>query len=208
MMDTFAQITIPVLILLALRVDTRKVLLMLPFTFLIDLDVFFAGTHRLLFHNLFVAVLLPLAFLIYINKYYKKYYDYALIAFFFIVSSLILDLGQGVALIYPLSTDYYYIHAEILFKFWGPFPIPDLVLDFGTWAAEQTAVVSQNMGAKETVTRYPSMSNTSFGLFFTLLIAALMYYEKSFLFLNEVKSLLEDIIKEISSKIKEIINKM
>lgn len=208
MMDTFAQITIPVLILFALRVDTRKVLLMLPFTFLIDLDVFFAGTHRLLFHNLFVAFLLPMAYLLYINRFHKKYYEYAWIAFFFIISSLILDLGQGVALIYPLSTDFYYIHAEILFKFWGPLPIPDLVFDFGTWAAEQTVVVSQNLGAKETVTRYPSMSNTSFGLFFTLLIAALMYYEKSFLFLKEVRSLLEDIVNKISSKIKEIINKI
>lgn len=207
-MDTFAQIMIPFLILLALRVDTRKVLLMLPFTILIDLDVFFAGTHRLLFHNLFVAVLLPLAFLVYINQFYKKYYEYAFIAVFFMISSLILDLGQGVALIYPLSTNFYYIHAEILFNFWGPIPIPDLVFDFGTWAAEQTAVVSQNLGAKETVERYPSMSNTSFGLFFTLSIAALMYYEKSFLFLKEVKTLLKDIVKKISSKIKEIKNRI
>lgn len=205
MMDTFAQITIPFLILLALRVDTRKVLLMLPFTFLIDLDVFFAGTHRLLFHNIFVACLLPLAYLIYIKEYHKKYFEYAWIAFFFIISSLILDLGQGVALIYPLSTDFYYLQAEILFKFWGPIPIPDIVFNFGTWAAEKTVIVSENIGAKETVTRYPSMSNTSFGLFFTLLIAAVMYYEKSFQLLKEVKSLIEDVIKQLMMKIKEII---
>ena len=204
-MDTFAQITIPVLILLALRVDTRKILLMLPFTFLIDLDVFFAGTHRLLFHNIFVAGLLPLAFVFYVKEYYREYFEYAWIAFFFIISSLILDIGQGVALIYPISTDFYYLEAEILFKFWGPIPIPDLIFNFGTWAAEHTAVVSQNMGAKDTVTRYPSMSNTSFGLFFTLLIAALMYYEKSFIFLKEIKSLVKDILGYVVSRIKEII---
>lgn len=204
-MDTFAQITIPVLILLALRVNTRKILLMLPFTFLIDLDVFFDGTHRLLFHNIFVAVLLPLACVFYVKEYYREYFDYAWIAFFFIISSLILDLGQGVALIYPISTDFYYLEAEILFKFWGPIPIPDIVFNFGTWAAERTAIVSQNMGAKDTVTRYPSMSNTSFGLFFTLLIAALMYYEKSFIFLKEVKSLIKDIFEYVISRIKEII---
>ncbi|MFW6176082.1 MAG: hypothetical protein ACOC40_00125 [Thermoplasmatota archaeon] len=207
-MDTFAQITIPILILLALRIDTRKVLLMLPFTLLIDLDVFFAGTHRLLFHNLFVAGLLPLAYIIYIKKYHRKYFEYAWIAFFFIISSLILDLGQGVALIYPISTNFYYVHAEIMFQFWGPIPLPDLVFDFGIWEAEQTVIVSENLGAKETVTRYPSMSNTSFGLFFTLIIAALMYYEKSYLFLKELKSLLKDILNYIKNKLKEIKNKI
>ncbi len=201
-MDTFAQITIPMLILLALRVDTRKILLMLPFTFLIDLDVFFAGTHRLLFHNVFVAFLLPFAYLLYIDNYHKKYFDYAWIAIFFMVSSLILDLGQGVALFYPISTDFYYLQTEILFKFWGPIPVPDIVFDFGTWTAEQTVVVSENLGAKDTVTRYPSMSNTSFGLFSTLIIAALMYYEKSFQFLTEIKSLIKDIIDYFSSFLK------
>ena len=201
-MDTFAQITIPIIILLALRVDTRKILLMFPFTFLIDLDVFFAGTHRLLFHNIFVAVLLPLAFLMYIKKYQRKYTEYAWIAIFFLISSLILDLNQGVAFFYPLTTDFFYLQAELLFRFWGPLPIPDISLNFGAWAAEQTAVVRENLGAKETITRYPSMSNTSFGLFFSLVIAALMYYEKSYTFLKEVWSLINDIKDYMLSKLK------
>ncbi|MFP3871980.1 MAG: hypothetical protein ACOC55_04335 [Candidatus Natronoplasma sp.] len=203
-MDTFAHITIPLLILLALRVHTRKVLLMLPFTVVMDLDFFFPGAHRLLFHNLIIVLVLPIFIIIYLDKYFPRYRQYGLIAFFYLVSHFILDLGVGMAIFYPLTTDYYFFEAEMFFQFWGPLPIPDLSLDYGIMVAEETQIVSEGMSAGDTATQYSSVSNISSGLFLTLVVAALMYYEKSFTFLKEIWKLLVDIKDFFLEKLRSI----
>lgn len=195
-MDIFTQVTIPLLILLAMRVKTRKALLMLPFTMVIDLDVFFRA-HRMLFHNLFVALIIPLIITIYIKKYKPKYLDYAWIAFFYVFASLIFDLSDGVALLYPLLTDFYYLQISMYIQFIGPIPLPDFNLNYGVWMAEQTVSIGEHLGAAETASRYPSMSDTSTGLLFTLIVAAVMYFEKSRVFLNEVIRLVKDIFQYV-----------
>ncbi len=207
-MDTFAHIAIPLLILLALRVDTRKVLLMLPFAVIMDLDFFFRGMHRMLFHNIFIAIIIPLIVIIYLDRKHPKYREYGLIAFFFLLSHLILDLGEGMALLYPFVTDYYYFEMELFFQFLGPIPIPDISLDMGVIMAEDTAIVGENQGAVEGVTQYPSVSNISSGLFLTLVVAALMYYQKSFSFLEEIWNLLLDIKEYFFEKISSIKRKL
>ncbi len=201
-MDTFAQIMIPFLIVLAARVDTRKALLMLPFTLVLDLDIFFPGLHRSLFHNVFVAFIIPLIIVILVYKYKPKHFQYAWIAFFFIIASLILDLGTSVALFYPFVRDFYYFRVSLYLQSLGPLFVPDLHIEMGVWAAETTQIVSENMGASDTATSYPSVSETSSGLFFTLGVAALMYYEKSFQFLRDVRALVLDIIGWLKGKVK------
>lgn len=201
-MDTFAQVTIPLIILLALRVDTRKAVLMLPLTLVLDLDVFFRY-HRLLFHNMFVAFLLPLLFVIYIYRYYPKYFDYSWIGFFYIFSSLIFDLGEGIALLYPLSQNFYFFKTSLYLQFWGPLPLPDLHWSFGIWSASSTAAIGEQLGAAETASRYPSMSETSTGLLITILLAAGMYFKKSRRFLEEIWLLLKDIVEYILSATKD-----
>ena len=196
-MDTFAQVTIPLIILLALRIKTRKALLMLPLTMVIDLDIFFGCYHRLLFHNIFVAFFLPLLIVIWIHYYKPERSDYAFIGFFYIFTSLIFDLADGVALFYPLTTDFYFFQAALYFGFIGPIPIPDLDINMGIWAAEQTATIGEGLGAGDIVSRYPSMSETSTGLMFTLIIAAVMYFRKSRVFLEEAWKLVFDILKWI-----------
>ncbi len=203
-MDPFAHITLPLLILLALRVKTRKALLMLPLTLILDFGFFFRGLHRMVFHNVFVAVLIPLVILIYIYRYHSKYESYAFIAFFYLVSHVILDLGKGMAFLYPLTTDFYYFEMQLFFQFLGPIPIPDPTFDFGVIVAEDTAIVGGNMGPKETASQYPSVSNISSGLLFTLIIAAVMYYQKAHTFLDEIRQLLLDIKEEIYEKLKSI----
>ncbi len=207
-MDTFAHITIPLLILLALRVKTRKVLLMLPFSVVMDLDFFFRGMHRMLFHNIFLIIIIPLIIIIYLDKYHPKYREYGMIGFFFLIAHLILDLGVGEALLYPFVTDFYYFELEMFFQFIGPIPIPDLSVDFGIILAEDTAVVGENQGAAEGATQYASVSNISSGLFFTLVVAALMYYKKSFTFLKEAWDLLIDIKGYVWKALKSIKNKL
>ncbi len=191
-MDTFAHITIPLLILLALRINTRKALLMLPLAVIPDLDLFFRQ-HRLLFHNVFFIIVIPLIVVIYMHKYKPKYYDYAWIGLFYLASHLILDLSEGIALFYPLTTDFYQITANLYVNFWGPIPFPWLESSFDVIAAESTVAIGEQLGPSEAVQRYPSMSDTSSGLLITLLLAAMMYFEKSRVFISEVRKLIEDI---------------
>lgn len=202
-MDTFAHIAIPLLILLALRVDTRKVLLMLPFSVVMDLDYLFM-MGRQLFHNIFVGILIPLIVIIYLDKKHPKYREYGFIAFFFLLSHMILDLGEGIALLYPLVTDFYYFEMELFFQFIGPIPIPDISLDMGVILAEDTVAAGEEIGAAEGAARYPSVSNISSGLFLTIAVAALMYYQKSFTFLEEVWALLVDIKDHFFDKLASI----
>ncbi len=192
-MDTFAQVTIPLIVLLALRVKTRKAVLLLPATLLIDLDVFFRY-HRLLFHNLFVAFFLPLLIVFYVRKYHPEYFDYAWIGLFYVFTSLLFDLGQGVALFYPLTSNFYFFKASIYVQIWHGLPLPDPQMSYGIWAPSQTIAVGEKLGAAETSARYASMSETSVGLLFTLIVAALMYFRKSQTFLKEVWELILDIM--------------
>lgn len=207
-MDTFAQVVIPLLILLALRIKTRKALLMLPLTMVLDLDIFFGFYHRLLFHNIFVGLLLPLLIVYWVYNYKPEKIDYALIGFFYIFSSLIFDFADGVALLYPLSTDFYFFQAAMYFQFVGPIPVPNLNIDMGIWAAEQTATIGGEMGSGEIVSTYPSMSETSSGLMFTLIVAAVMYFRKSRVFLEEIWGLVLDILSWIRKLPSEILKKI
>lgn len=197
-MDTLGQIIIPLLVLLAFRVNTKKALLILPFTMILDLDVFFRY-HRLLFHNIFVALFLPLMITLYIYKYKPEYFEYSWIALFYVFTSLILDLGEGIAILYPLTTNFYFFNATMYFQFWNIIPIPDLAVEFGTITAESTVAVGERVGAIETASRYQSMSETSSGLVLTILIAASMYFEKSKTFLITCKELSQDITYTIKN---------
>lgn len=203
-MDTFAHITIPLLILLALRVDTRKALLMLPFSMVMDLDFFFPGAHRMLFHNLLIGLIVPVLIIIYLDRYYPEYREYGLIAFFYLLSHLILDLGEGMALLYPFVTDFYYFEAEMFFQFIGPIPIPDFSFNYGVILAEDTQIVSERMTAADTATQYASVSDISAGLFITIVVAATMYYKKSFTFLKEVWKLLKDVLCFFLEKLRSL----
>ena len=203
-MDTAAHIMIPLIILLALRVDTRKVLLILPFSVVMDLDFFIPGAHRMVFHNVWIAIVIPVLVILYLDRFYPKYRSYGLIAFFFLLSHLVLDLADGVALLYPIVTDFYYFEAEMFFQFIGPVPIPDFSINYGTILAEETQIVGETMTAGDTATQYASVSEVSSGLFLTLIVAASMYYEKSFKFLKEVWDLLVDIISYFVERLKTL----
>ncbi len=203
-MDTAAHIMLPLIILLALRVDTRKVLLMLPFAVVMDLDFFIPGAHRMVFHNVWIAVIIPILVILYLDRFYPEYRSYGLIAFFYLLSHLVLDLAEGIALLYPILTDFYYFEAEMFFQFIGPVPIPDFSINYGVILAEETQIVGETMTAGDTATQYASVSEVSSGLFLTLIVAASMYYEKSFNFLKEIWKLLVDIISYLVERLKSL----
>ena len=199
-MDTFAHIVIPLLVLLALRVDTRKALIMLPLAVIPDLDIFLRA-HRLLFHNVFVLVILPLLIGYYVYTYHRKYFPYAWIGIFYLVSHLILDLSEGIALLYPLTTDFYAIRANMVFGFWNGIPYPSFRFIFNVIPAERTVAIGDKLGPGEAITRYESVSDVSSGLLFTIVVAGLMYFDKGKRFLDIVKELTLDILNTIRERL-------
>ncbi len=179
---------------------------MLPLAVIPDVDIFFRA-HRLLFHNVFVLVLLPLLLGYYIYHYHRKYFPYAWIGIFYLAAHLILDLSEGVALLYPLTTDFYTIQANMAFGFWNGIPYPSFRFIFNIIPAERTVAIGDKLGPGEALTRYESVSDVSSGLLFTIVVAGLMYFDKGKRFLVIVKELIFDILNMIRERLLSLFGK-
>jgi membrane-bound metal-dependent hydrolase YbcI (DUF457 family) len=133
-MDPLMHILLPVLFLLAIRMDPRMVLLYSPFTILPDFDAAF-GLHRAAFHSFIVAVLLPVALLAY-SKYKRPEWTLAsTLILFYLASHIVLDLG-GVAFLWPFTTDMFYFDPQVTFKIQGGIAF-GFDLDYGVRPFEQ-----------------------------------------------------------------------
>jgi membrane-bound metal-dependent hydrolase YbcI (DUF457 family) len=106
MPDPFVHIIVAVslLWLFCAKKYRNYVLLLFPLAVLPDLDHFLPPFHRLLLHNIFILV--PTISLALYARFRTKnavWYNVALIASFFLLSHLLLDLftGTGVPLFYP-----------------------------------------------------------------------------------------------------------
>lgn len=110
-MDLILHLLLPLLFLLAIKVDARKAVLMSPLAVLPDLDAL-VGLHRALGHSFVPVLVLPLAFLAY--SYFKRpeWVSTALIAQFYLASHVILDLG-GVAFLWPIVKDQFFLDIGI-----------------------------------------------------------------------------------------------
>lgn len=97
-MEPLLHLVIPSLIALAFfpRKHFKSILLMIPFTFIMDFDFFINGYHRILFHNIFFIIIVALILYFALGKIKS------LIASFFMLAHLIMDLNStGVALFWP-----------------------------------------------------------------------------------------------------------
>ncbi|UCG95319.1 MAG: metal-dependent hydrolase [archaeon] len=120
-MDSLFHFLFPVIGALAARVHVkhglRTILILGLLAVIIDIDHYIYGFERLLFHNIFFTVALPLAIIalvfIYKNDYYMK--GFSVMLFLFLSSHLILDVftEPGVAVFYPLSSQYHTINFNI-----------------------------------------------------------------------------------------------
>ncbi|ODS37204.1 MAG: hypothetical protein A7316_02045 [Candidatus Altiarchaeales archaeon WOR_SM1_86-2] len=110
-MDILFHWLIPLIIVIAFsNIDKRTILLLSPFALFPEIDAFFV-MHRILLHNIFVA-LVPLLFY-FISR--KNKLIFVLISYF-LLSHLILDLAYpGVALFYPLSGKCLYFSIDFMF---------------------------------------------------------------------------------------------
>jgi hypothetical protein len=116
-MDPVMHIMLPVLILLALRIDTRKVLLFAPLAILPDFDAFF-GLHRMVLHSFIPVLVIPLALIVYAKYKRTEWMLSALLIQFYLISHIALDLF-GVAFFWPFTTEMFYMDPELKFNMQG-----------------------------------------------------------------------------------------
>ena len=116
-MDPVIHLLLPLLFLLALRVDTKKVLLFAPLTILPDFDAAF-HLHRAVFHSFIPVLILPVGLVLYSKMKRPEWMLSSLLVLFYLSSHVILDLS-GVAFAWPFTTDMFYFDPEITFNMQG-----------------------------------------------------------------------------------------
>ncbi|HEX7392160.1 MAG TPA: metal-dependent hydrolase [Thermoplasmata archaeon] len=138
-MDPVLHLLLPLLFLLAVRIDSRKVLLLAPLAILPDFDALF-GLHRALFHSFIPLVILPLGFVLYSKWYKPEWMLGSLIALFYLLSHLVLDLG-GVAFLWPFTSDQFYFDPQIEFNLQGGINF-NIDIEYGMRPFEQMGTTS------------------------------------------------------------------
>jgi hypothetical protein len=127
-MDPLMHLMLPLLFLLALRLDSRKVLLLAPLAILPDFDAAF-NLHRAVFHSFIPVVIVPVALILYSKYKRPEWMLGALLVLFYLASHVVLDLG-GVAFFWPFTTDMLYFDPEVTFNVQGGINF-GLRLDYG-----------------------------------------------------------------------------
>lgn len=116
-MDPLMHLLLPLLFLLALRIDTKKVLLFAPLTFLPDFDAAFQ-LHRAVFHSFIPVLVVPVGLILYSRFKRPEWMLGALLVLFYLASHIVLDLG-GVAFAWPFTTDMLFFDTELTFNMQG-----------------------------------------------------------------------------------------
>ena len=127
-MDPFQHLLLPLLFLLAIRIDTRKALLFAPLAVLPDFDALF-GLHRELGHSFIPILIAPLLIIAYARFRRPEWLLSALIVQFYLASHVVLDLG-GVAFLWPVVSEQFYFEPAITFGVDGGLDFT-FVLDYG-----------------------------------------------------------------------------
>ena len=174
-MEPIVHFLIPVLVVLALfpKLDRKLVLLLSPLTVIMDLDILM--WHRFLLHNVFfVLFVLGLVYVVCLVRKHEVRIP-ILIAGFFLVSHLILDLGgPGVGMFYPVYDK-------------------NIIMDFGLDVLPDTGELSKTLSIRTNPISYttinhdvPIVTNTGailllvaiFGVFIRMVIDYLERYLK------------------------------
>ncbi len=116
-MDPVLHLALPLLFLLALRVDARKAVLLAPLAVFPDFDAVF-DLHRAAFHNFIFTLILPLGLIAYSKWKRPEWLTWALVAQFYLASHIVLDLA-GVSFLWPIVKDQIYFDPEITFNLQG-----------------------------------------------------------------------------------------
>jgi len=124
-MDPLFHITIPALILIALRFNWKKVLLLSPFALLPDV-LWLTDLHRSYTHSIFfVTLIIILVYIISRIKWKEQSKEITFIITIFLITHLILDVEYHTALLYPLIPDYFLVTSRFLISPANLSMIPD-----------------------------------------------------------------------------------
>lgn len=116
-MDPLLHLLLPVLFLLAIRIDARKVLMFAPLAIFPDFDAVF-GLHRAVFHSFIPVLVIPVGLILYSKFKRPEWMLSALLIQFYLASHVVLDLG-GVAFAWPFTTEMLYFDPELTFNMQG-----------------------------------------------------------------------------------------
>ena len=162
-MDPVMHLLLPMLLLLALRIETKAVVLLAPLTILPDFDAAFS-LHRAVFHSFIPVIVLPLAFIAYAKLKRPEWLLWALIIQFYLASHVVLDLG-GVAFMWPFTTEMLYFDPELKFNMIGGINF-EWHLDYGLRPYER-------MGETDFI------AQSTFGLLLLAVLAAVIYRKEA-----------------------------
>ena len=121
--DPVVHLILPLLLLLAAKQDSRIVVPLSIFAIFPDFDSLL-GPHRMVLHNLFVVVGIPLAFILIARVKKPSFVLPGAIIMFYLVSHIVLDMS-GVALFYPFSENAFFFVPHLDFT-----TAPSLSLNF------------------------------------------------------------------------------
>jgi len=138
-MDPFMHLLLPLLFLLAVRVDAKKALLFAPLAVLPDFDALF-GLHRALFHSFIPILVLPMIFLVYSKLRKPEWMFGSMIALFYLASHVVLDLG-GVAFFWPVVQEQFYFDPQVQFDLQGGVNFT-ISIEYGMKELEQMGTTS------------------------------------------------------------------
>jgi len=131
--DPVVHLILPLLLLLAAKQDSRIVVPLSIFAIFPDFDSLL-GPHRMVLHNLFVIVGIPLAFILIARMKKPPLILPGMIVMFYLASHVILDMS-GVALLYPFSENAFFFIPHLAFT-----TAPNLSFDFFVeWGTEPLA---------------------------------------------------------------------
>ena len=120
-MDSLFHFLFPIIAALAAKVHVkhtlRNVIILGILSVSLDLDHFIgAGFDRALLHTVFVTILFPLILIFFAFSLKTSVYtkSFSILLLIFLSSHLFLDIfGEGVAIFYPISDNYYSINFNL-----------------------------------------------------------------------------------------------
>lgn len=133
--DPVVHLILPLLLLLAAKQDSRIVVPLSIFAILPDFDSLL-GPHRMVLHNLFVIVVIPLAFILIARVKKPSFVLPGMIIMFYLISHIILDMS-GVALLYPFYENAFFFIPHVTMTTAPSFSL-DFYVEWGTRPLVQT----------------------------------------------------------------------
>ena len=156
--DPVVHLLLPMLLLLAAKVDSRIAVPLALFAIVPDFDSLL-GPHRMVLHNLFFIVGIPLAFILIARAKKPSMVLPGAVVLFYLASHIVLDMS-GVALLYPFYDQAFFLIPHVTMT-----TAPSFSLDFYTeWG----------MKPLEQSTHYTMIGDLGFALIIMVAVLAVI----------------------------------